>query len=61
MEKEELLTVPEAARLLRISERNAYELVNTGRLPAIRISPKRWIVPRKAIDRLLDPEAAPMA
>jgi excisionase family DNA binding protein len=57
MEESPVLTVPQAARLLGISERNAYELVNSGRIPAIRISPKRWIVAKRAIERLLEESA----
>lgn len=33
----ELLTVPETARLLRISRNLAYELVARGELPAVRL------------------------
>jgi len=47
------LTVEEAWRLLGISRATAYTLVQQGRLPAIRISDRRWIVPKKAIDELL--------
>jgi len=47
------LTVEEAGRLLGISRATAYTLVQQGRLPAIRISDRRWIVPKKAIDELL--------
>ncbi len=32
-----VLTVPEAAALLRISRRHVYELVRRGELPAIRL------------------------
>jgi len=47
------LTVEEAAWALGISRATAYTLANSGRLPAIRISDRRLIVPRKAIDDLL--------
>jgi excisionase family DNA binding protein len=47
------MTVEEAGDALGISRATAYMLVNTGRLPAIRISDRRIIVPRKAIDDLL--------
>lgn len=33
----EFLTVPEAAKLLRIGENTAYELVRQGRLPAMKV------------------------
>jgi excisionase family DNA binding protein len=52
-----VVSIPEAARLLRISERSAYEMARTGRLGAIRLGVKRWVVPRKALERLIE-EAA---
>ena len=48
-----VMTVEEAGEVLGISRATAYMLANTGRLPAIRISDRRIIVPRKAIDDLL--------
>jgi len=48
-----VMTVEEAGAALGISRATAYMLVNTGRLPAIRISDRRIIIPRKAIDDLL--------
>ena len=47
------MTVEQAGAALGISRATAYMLVNTGRLPAIRISDRRIIVPRKAIADLL--------
>jgi excisionase family DNA binding protein len=46
-------TIVEAAEMLQISAATAYTLANTGRLPAIRISDRRLIIPRKALDDLL--------
>ena len=46
-------TIEEAGQMLGISRGTAYMLANTGRLPAIRISDRRIIIPRKAIDDLL--------
>ncbi len=44
-----LLTVPETAKLLRISRNLAYELVARGELPAVRLG--RVIrIPRGALD-----------
>ena len=48
-----VLTVGEAAGMLSISTATAYTLANTGRLPAIRISDRRLIIPRKALEELL--------
>lgn len=47
------MTVEEAGAALGISRATAYMLVNTGRLPAIRISDRRIIIPKKAISELL--------
>ena len=46
-------TIAEAAEMLSISTATAYTLANTGRLPAIRISDRRLIIPRKALESLL--------
>lgn len=35
-----LYTVPEIARMLRISKTTAYELVYTGQIKAVKVSPK---------------------
>ena len=47
------MTVEEAGEALGISRATAYTLAQQGRLPVIRISDRRIIVPRKAIDDLL--------
>ena len=49
-----VITVEEAGEMLGISRATAYMLANTGRLPVIRISDRRLIVPRKALNELLD-------
>jgi excisionase family DNA binding protein len=48
-----VLTVPQAARLLGISDRLAYAAANRGELPAIRIG-RRLVVPGAALARLLE-------
>ena len=47
------LTVEEASEVLGISRATGYNLVSQGRLPALRISDRRIVVPRKAIDDML--------
>jgi excisionase family DNA binding protein len=47
------LSVEEAGRLLGISRGLAYLLVNRGEIPSIRLG-RRIVVPRRALDRLLD-------
>ena len=44
-----VLTVPEAAGVLRVSERTAWSLVGSGRIPTVRIG-RRRLVPRTALD-----------
>jgi len=55
-EKRLTYTVEEAADVLGISRNLAYELIRQGRLPAIRISQKRLVVPKAALAKLLLPE-----
>jgi excisionase family DNA binding protein len=47
------ISVEEAGRLLGISRGLAYELVNRGDIPSVRLG-RRILVPRRALDRLLD-------
>lgn len=53
------ITVEEAAKELGISRALAYEMARTRRLPTLRFG-RRLVVPKKAIERLLEePEAVP--
>jgi excisionase family DNA binding protein len=47
-----VLTVPEAAALLRISSWTAYEKVRTGEIPSLRLG-RRILISRAALDRML--------
>ena len=47
-------TVEEAGQLLGISRATAFQFANEGRIPAIRIGERRWIVPKKALHELLE-------
>lgn len=47
------VTVSEAAKILGIGRAAAYEGVRAGRIPSIRISPRRIVVPRAALEHLL--------
>jgi excisionase family DNA binding protein len=54
MEMERLtLTVEQAGALLGISRALAYEMARTGKLPTLRFG-KRIVVPRKAIENMLE-------
>jgi excisionase family DNA binding protein len=48
-----ILTVSEAADLLRLSRSFAYELVARGELPSVRLG-RRIVIPRAAIERMLN-------
>jgi len=48
-----VFTVVETARMLGISRGTAYLLANSGGIPAIRISKRRLVVPRKALEDFL--------
>lgn len=47
------LTIDQTAKLLGISRGSVYEGVRAGRIPSLRISPRRIVVPRAALDALL--------
>jgi excisionase family DNA binding protein len=48
-----VLTVPEAAELMRVSERTYYAAAARGEVPAVRIG-RRLVVPGAALERLLE-------
>lgn len=51
-----LLTVPEAARLLRISRNLAYELIRQNALPHVRLG-RRILIPRRGLESWIEREA----
>ncbi len=53
IDKRLCITVPEAAKLLRISRNHGYDLVKRGELPVMRFG-KRLIIPRAALERKLE-------
>lgn len=54
MENERLtLTIDEAAKLLGIGRQLAYDRAKTGEIPVIKIG-RRLLVPRRALERLLE-------
>ncbi len=58
MKQERLtVTVEEAAALLGISRAFAYLLVARNELPSLKLG-RRVVIPRRALDRLLDVEPA---
>ncbi len=51
-DEQQVLTVDEAARLLRISRGLAFAAVRSGDLPSIRIG-RRILVPRRALEEVI--------
>lgn len=54
----DLLNLKEASQVLRISEGNLAELVKSGDLPSVRISPRRVLIPADAIRRRISDAVA---
>lgn len=48
-----LLTVPEAAQMLRLSEHTVYLWLRSGKLKSVRPG-RKWLIPREEVDRLLN-------
>jgi excisionase family DNA binding protein len=48
----EWLTLPEAAKVLRVSRVQVFRMVKKGRLPAARVG-RQWMVSRVNLERLL--------
>ncbi|MQF70493.1 helix-turn-helix domain-containing protein [SAR202 cluster bacterium AD-812-D07_MRT_10900m] len=51
----EVLTVGEAARLLRVSEKTLYRLISAGSFPVLRFG-RAIRIPRAVIETMLTPE-----
>lgn len=51
--RRETLSVEEAGRVLGIGRALAYTLARSGEIPTLRLG-NRLVVPRRALDRLLD-------
>ena len=49
----EIYTVREMAKKLGIGMNKAYELVNTGRIPSIRVG-NRYLIPKRALEHWLN-------
>ncbi len=58
-ETKQVLTVTEAARALGISRTLAYKLIGRHEIPSVRLG-RRIVVPRRAIEDLLDSASAPI-
>lgn len=50
----QVYTIPEVAKILRISKCLAYELAHEGTLPVIRLGQRRMIVTHAALNNFLE-------
>jgi excisionase family DNA binding protein len=50
-----ILTIDEAAAVLRISRQSTYEAARMGEIPTIRLG-RRILVPRRALEKLIGAE-----
>lgn len=48
------MTIPEVARALGISRGLAYQLAREGKIPVLRLGGKRLVIPRRALERMLE-------
>jgi excisionase family DNA binding protein len=58
VEQPELLTLGELAVYLRVSRTTAYQLVTTGKVPAVKVG-GQWRIPRAELDRQLSGTTTP--
>ena len=58
MEDRVVLTVNEVAKLLGLSRASAYQGVARGEIPSIRVG-RRILVPRQALERMLEGDSKP--
>jgi excisionase family DNA binding protein len=53
VDERDLLTIQEAAKLIRVSRATLFKLVKDGRLQVVRITPRKVLVRREELDRFL--------
>ncbi len=53
-DKKDVISVAEAARRMDCCESTVREFIRRGSIPAIRLAPKRVVIPRKAFERMLE-------
>jgi excisionase family DNA binding protein len=57
LNKQEVFSVPEAARFLRVSEKSVWKAIRRGEIKTARLG-HRVLVPRTALDEFLGGQAA---
>lgn len=53
MDTRATLTVKETAEYLRVSEKTVRRAIAAGRLPSLRPTARKLLIPKRALDRLL--------
>jgi excisionase family DNA binding protein len=53
MSERRTLTVPEAAKIIGVCSKTAYQMVTAGKLPVIRISDRKVVIPKEALEKWL--------
>lgn len=53
------MSIEEAAKVLGVGRNFCYELAKTGQLPTIRLGTRRLVVPRIALEKMLETVDAP--
>ena len=56
MEKKELYTVQEVAKIIQLSEKTTYKLIAEEKIKAKKIGGRFWRIPRAEIEKLLNIE-----
>ena len=54
------LSIREAAEAIGISENTLRQSIREGRIPAIRVSERRLVIPRFALSKMLESGGAPI-
>ena len=49
------MSIEEAAKVLGVGRNFCYELAKTGQLPTIRLGSRRLVIPRIALEKMLEP------
>lgn len=58
LSEDEVMTIPEVARYLRLSEATVYRFAKRGKIPAMRIG-RTWRFKRELVDAWLRQESSP--
>lgn len=54
MSIEELLSLPEAAKLVKMSSRALFKIIQEGKLPVIRLGPRNVLIRRRDLEHFIE-------